>query len=132
MRKIIVVAGTANTGKTKSIRRFLEDLGVFHKKRKGDLVLVIPPLPSGKKRVLGVATGGDNINVVRNSLKFIDKHEWGAIVCASKGRGVTLNYVQAFAKANKAKPIIINTQKVQVGAIAAEITHTARLISEKL
>lgn len=88
MAKIILVAGTANTGKTKSIRRFLEYLGIFYEKQIGDLVLVVPPLATGKKRTLGIASGGDNLNVVSKSLTFIDQHPWDAIICASKSQGV--------------------------------------------
>lgn len=132
MRKIIVVAGTANTGKTQSIRKFLENLGVFHEKQFGDLVLVVPPLAAGNRRVLGVATGGDNLTVVRKSLAFIDRHRWDAIVCASKSQGATLTYVQAFAKSHAAQLIIINTAKVGAKAVPAAISATATQISRSL
>ncbi len=132
MAKIILVAGTANTGKTKSIRLFLENLGIFHEKRNGDLVLVVPPLAAGKKRILGIATGGDNLNVVSKSLTFIDQHKWDVIVCASKSQGVTLGYVQRFAANHKAQLVIINTSRVKPGAVAAAIRNTAAQISQSL
>jgi hypothetical protein len=132
MAKIILVAGTANTGKTKSIRLFLENLGVFHEKRNGDLVLVIPPLALGKKRILGIATGGDNLNVVSKSLTFIDQHNWDVIVCASKSQGVTLGYVQRFAASRKAQLVIISTKRVKPGAVSAALESTAAKISQSL
>jgi hypothetical protein len=132
MAKIILVAGTANTGKTKSIRLFLENLGIFHEKRNGDLVLVVPPFAAGKKRILGIATGGDNLNVVSKSLTFIDRHNWDVIVCASKSQGGTLGYVQRFAASHKAQLIIISTKRVKPGAAAAAIQSTAAQISQSL
>ena len=132
MAKIILVAGTANTGKTKSIRLFLENLGIFHEKRNGDLVLVVPPLGAGKKRILGTATGGDNLNVVSKSLTFIDQHKWDVIVCASKSQGVTFGYVQRFAANHKAQLVIINTSRVKPSAVAAAIRNTAAQISQSL
>ena len=131
MAKIILVAGTANTGKTKSIRLFLENLGIFHEKRNGDLVLVVPPLAAGKKRILGIATGGDNLNVVSKSLNFIDQHKWDVIVCASKSQGVTLGYVQRSAASHKAQLVIINTSRVKPGAVASD-SNTAAQISQSL
>ena len=132
MAKIILVAGTANTGKTKSIRLFLESLGVFHEKQIGDLVLVVPPLAAGKKRTLGVATGGDNLTVVSKSLTFIEQYKWDVIVCASKSQGVTFGYVQRFAASHKAQLIVINTKRVKAGAVAATIQSTAAQISQRL
>jgi len=132
MAKIILVAGTANTGKTKSIRLFLENLGIFHEKRNGDLVLVVPPLATGKKRILGIATGGDNLKVVSKSLTFIGQHNWDVIVCASKSQGVTFGYVQRFAATHKAKLVIIITKRVKPGAVAAAIQSTAAQISQNL
>jgi hypothetical protein len=131
MAKIILVAGTANTGKTRSIRLFLEGLGIFHEKRKGDLVLVVPTLVGRNKRVLGIATGGDSLSVVRNSLTFIDQHPWDVIVCASKTWGATLQYVQQFAKTHKAKLVIINTQSVKTGVPKAN-QNIAAQIAQKL
>ncbi len=132
MRKIVLVAGTANTGKTSSIRLFLENLGVFHEKQRGDLVLIVPPLAAGRKRVLGIATGGDTLTVVHNSLTFIDHHKWDVIVCASKSKGVTFGYIQNFAKTHNAKLVVVNTKHVRRQSVPNETAKTAGLISQNL
>jgi hypothetical protein len=130
--KIILVAGTGNTGKTKSIRLFLENLGIHHKKRIGDVVLLVPPLAAGKKRTLGIATGGDNRAVVSSSLTFIDQHHWDVIVCASKSQGATFGYVRKFADDRNAKLVVIATKRVIPGAVTAAIKATAANIAQNL
>jgi len=132
MAKIILIAGAANTGKTKSIRQFLEDQGIIHMKRIGDLVLMIPHYKAGKRRNIGVASGGDSLSVVRNSLTFLDLHPWDVIVCASRSQGQTFGEVQRFAAKKGVKVTLIRTQRVSANAAAATIKAVAGQIASNL
>lgn len=132
MARIILIAGAANTGKTKSIRLFLENQGIVHMKRVGDLVLVVPNYKVGKNRVIGVASGGDSLGVVRNSLAFLDKHPWDIIVCASRSQGQTYGEVQKFAARKGVKVVVIRTQRVANNAVSAAIRNIADQIDQNL
>ena len=74
MAKIILVAGTANTGKTKSIRLFLENLGIFHEKQIGDLVL--------DKRKHTISLAGSPLSLTRTEFLLLERlmEESGSVV----------------------------------------------------
>jgi hypothetical protein len=132
MRKVILVSGVSNSGKTKSIRRFLENRGIFHMKRRGDITVVMPIRKMGKGFVIGVASGGDNLGVVRRNLTFIDRHKWDVVVCASRSRGATPLYVRSFAQGHRAKFVSISTARVSGAAIAGAIGRVAAQVERNI
>jgi hypothetical protein len=109
-KKIILVSGVGNSGKTSSIRKYLNLEGVFHLRRRGDITLVFPL--RRKKIILGVASGGDNVAIVTRNFQFFAQHRCDVIVCASKGRGGTVAYVQNAARRSGARLIHLRTSKV--------------------
>ena len=71
-RKIILVSGVSNSGKTSSIKQYLNLENVFHLKNKGDITIVLPlqliPI------FLGVASGGDAVGIIRDYFNFFNKN----------------------------------------------------------
>ncbi|HTQ13478.1 MAG TPA: hypothetical protein VMH86_06340 [Rhizomicrobium sp.] len=133
MPKVILVSGISNSGKTKSIRRFLENRGIHHIKRKGDVTVVVPIQKNGKSYAIGVASGGDNLGVVRRNLTFIDRYHWDVVVCASRSRGQTPQYVRNFAQQNRAKFVRLRTKHVKgKPAITAAISRIASQVERNL
>ena len=131
MRKVILVSGTFNTGKTSSIRRFLENRGIFHDKR-GDITAVIP-IKKGKRTVaLGVGSGGDNLQVVTRNTLFFDEHGWDVVVCASKSDGATRKHIMDFAKSGRATLIEIRTSWVQTPRVKVANESIAAQIEQAL
>jgi hypothetical protein len=131
MPGIILVCGVSNSGKTRSIRQFLERRKIFHMKR-GDITAVLPIQKNGKELDLGVASGGDTLNIVKKNLAFIDRHDWDIIVCASKSRGQTVRFVEDFARRNGVRLVMINTMRVKGTAKYAANKNIAAQIERNL
>jgi hypothetical protein len=132
MPTVILVSGVSNSGKTKSIRKFLENRGIFHLRRIGDITAIFPIQRSGKARVLAVASGGDDPYVVNRNLAFFAQHKWDVVVCASRSRGRTVQLVANFAQRYKARLITIPTVRVKKPAIASAIARIAAQVERNL
>jgi hypothetical protein len=126
MRKLIVVTGTANTGKTSSIRLFLANRGIHHAKR-GDITAIIPITKKGRSLALAIGTGGDHLSVVKRNTDFFDEHGWDVVVCASKSRGAAYDHVIDFAKSSRAKLIEIPTIHVNRNRTSANQDIAAQI-----
>ncbi|MES2984318.1 MAG: hypothetical protein V4735_03925 [Pseudomonadota bacterium] len=130
MHKIILVTGPSNSGKTSSIRRFLENRGIFHK-QDGDLAIVLPLQKNGKTYVVGIASGGDTLAIVQSNFVFFQPHNCDVIICASKSRGKTLACITNHATqhgavlskthTNYANPANTSNIALSINAIAAQI-----------
>ena len=108
-KKIILVSGVGNSGKSSAIRLYLEMEGVFHLRR-GDVTIVFPL--RRKRLLMGLASGGDNINIINRNFRFFDSHPCDVIVCASKSFGATRARVRELARQRGARLITISTTKV--------------------
>lgn len=109
-QKIILVSGISNSGKTTSIRQYLNMENVFHLKNAGDITIVFTL--QRRNLVLGVASGGDTLGIVRDNFNFFSQHACDVIVCASKSRGRTVAEVQRQAQRLGARLIQIPTVQV--------------------
>ena len=128
MPKVILVAGSYNTGKTSSIRKFVENRRIHHHKR-GDISLIFPVLKTKRRLIVGVASGGDNVSVVNKNIAFLGPRLCDVIVLASKSNGGTQRRVVQFARRLRAKLITIPTARVNgPTAIRNEIARVARQI----
>jgi hypothetical protein len=132
MPKVIVVAGTHNTGKTSSIRKFLETRRIVHRKR-GDILLIFPTKKANQQLVIGATSGGDNLTVISANIHFLRPRKCDVMVMASKSTGSTLGALTRFAKSMKASLILIPTKRVSgAAAIAREIARVARAIERNV
>lgn len=99
MTKIIVVQGVNNSGKTSSIRLFLENNGVFHN-HEGDITLVLPIRKNGKTYRLGVTSTGDIERDIEKNFKFFSNHKLDFIICAARSHGKTIKFIEEHSRAN--------------------------------
>jgi uncharacterized protein (DUF2237 family) len=98
--KIICVTGPGSTGKSSIIREFTAR-HLKYKRAKGD-VLGIFRMPQ-LNYVVGVSGGGDNVEIVRDGLEFLESYDGlSVIIVASHLRGQTIKEVKRFAKRNNA------------------------------
>jgi hypothetical protein len=79
--KIVVLVGRQDSGKTTSIKNFLKSRNLTCKKR-GDVKVVIPILRNGRVQAVGVASGGDRIDVIDKNFDFLIPRNCDTIVCA--------------------------------------------------
>jgi hypothetical protein len=103
------MSGVGNSGKSSAIRLYLEMERVFHLRR-GDVTIVFPL--RRKKLLMGVASGGDNTDIINRNFRFFDSHPCDVIVCTSKRLGSTPARVRELARQRGARLIIIPTTKV--------------------
>tara|TARA_R110002124_G_scaffold45865_2_gene138227 strand:- start:206 stop:601 length:396 start_codon:yes stop_codon:yes gene_type:complete len=118
MVKIVHVAGPGNSGKTTSIKKYLEYHGIVIN-HGGDVLLALPIKRGSKSLVLGVASGGDTANIVRRNFKFFMSTQCDVIVCASKSRGGSFNEVGQQAQNMNSTVHQIWTVPVSTGTDAA-------------
>ena len=90
--KIIVVSGVGNSGKSSSIRKFRENLGVFLNSHI-DPPIVLPINIKNKNIIIGIASGGDTAAVVTNAFNFFNGKNCDVIVCACKSSGESKDQV---------------------------------------
>lgn len=97
---IIRVSGPAETGKSETIRQFTaEHLGYW--KERGD-VLGVFPMPR-RPYAVGMNGYGDNLDVVREGLEFLDCYSGLRImIVATRSGGATVEEVERFAKRKRA------------------------------
>ena len=93
MATIILVMGVGNSGKTSSIRLFLENNGVFFKKEKGDIALTLRIQKNTRSILLGITSGGDTEEIVKENFDFLKNKKCDYIICASKSNGKTVKYI---------------------------------------
>jgi hypothetical protein len=132
MTKIICVSGPSNSGKTNSIRLFLEKRGIFHQKRTGDLTAVIPIMKDKKTYVLGISSGGDSLDIVKANLLFLKRHSCEVFVCASRSRGTTIRYITNFARDMGIKLVMIPTKRVGRSFVSSFTNRTANQIEHNI
>ena len=126
-KRIILVSGIGSSGKTTSIRRYLNLEGVFHLgSRPRDIAIVFPL--RRRKILMGVASGGDNVTIIARNFNFFGQHPWAVIVCASKARGQTIRFVQRYAARSHASLVVIRTTRVGPDRRAQQNTQIARQI----
>jgi hypothetical protein len=125
MKKIILVSGAGNSGKTTSIRMFLDENGIF-RKRIGDTTAIVPIIVRKKPYVMGVATGGDSLPIVEKNFKFFTPRSCDFVVCASKSEGATIEFIKQYAASNKIQLVTIKTMRDKVKAAK----DNARVVKE--
>lgn len=116
MPQIIWIRGTSNSGKTSSIRKFLENRGIFFPENPKDISVVLPIQKNGKTYKIGVASAGDTAQLVMRNFTFLNPHNCDFIVCASKASGRTVVGVQNQATQLGANWVEVRTQKLRGAA----------------
>jgi hypothetical protein len=111
MTKIIHVRGSSNSGKSTSIRLFLEKMGIYLPTDPKDFKIVFPHNNNGEEIKIGVASGGDNEKIVKENFKFFAGHDCDIIVCASKSRGESYDAVKKYEKKLNADYTPLETTK---------------------
>jgi hypothetical protein len=129
--KIVCVTGPAETGKSETIRQFTtRHLG--YKKAEGDARGVFP-MPRRNYEV-GVNGYGDNLEVVRDGLEFLDRYRGLRIMLvASRTSGVTYQEVERFAQRKGTRVCRVYTEKIegdpaQKAAIEANVAEIMLLM----
>lgn len=124
-KKIILVSGVGNSGKSSSIRDYLGLEGVFHIRPRGDVTIVFPL--RRKKFLMGVASGGDTVGIINRNFRFFGAHPCDVIVCASKSKGATLSRVRMLARQLRARLTIVPTVKVVANRRRANVVIAQRI-----
>ncbi|MDA8093460.1 MAG: hypothetical protein M0T84_06015 [Betaproteobacteria bacterium] len=127
-RRVILVCGPAGSGKTETVRLFLESLGLTFPKRPRDITVLMRVQKDDNSRNLGIASAGEEPEIVRKNLRFMNDYNWDVVVCAAKSQGVTTNEVRKFADSARAELIPVLTPKVA----AHEIEAAQRRIAQKI
>jgi len=107
---IIHVVGASNSGKSSSIRLFLEDRGLVFPASPKDVTLVAPISKNGKTSIAGIGSAGDNQDVVDKNFNFFIGNNCDVIICASKSRGESYDRVLYYVHNLNAQHIILRTQ----------------------
>jgi GTPase SAR1 family protein len=94
MPRIIVITGPGSSGKTTSIRQFLEVRKIRYTKKKGDVTIVVRVQKRNTTLAVGVASGGDTPAIFANNFNFLLPRTCDVIVCASKSKGSTINFIR--------------------------------------
>jgi D-arabinose 5-phosphate isomerase GutQ len=100
MKKVIVVRGISNSGKTTSIKAALDliksnpSTEVNLLKNGKDLIVVI----SINGVIVVIASAGDTEEILEALLEAIKNIKWDVLVCATKSRGRTVSFIKEFAK----------------------------------
>lgn len=130
-RKIIHIFGAGNSGKSDSIRRYLlQELNLMGAANQGlvgtsDILVAIKL--SRKRLTVGVASGGDNVNIVRRNFQFFRQQNCDVIVCASKSGGTaSFNEVIRQLQSFNPRPVhvpIQTTRGQNIGALNQQIAQ---------
>ena len=127
MKKMIIVSGQGNTGKTSAIKGAISVFCNVLAKPTGDITIITPIRKSGAVHHVGFASGGDTEEIVRSNIDFFEKHDWDCLVFACKSRGATLVLLKKFAGTKGISPIYINTLRQGMNAISA---HTTKIVGQ--
>jgi hypothetical protein len=128
-KRVILVSGVSNSGKTQSIREYLHTEGIFHSRR-GDITLVFP---LGRKGfVVGVASGGDTPRIIMRNFRFLNGYRWDVVVCASKSRGATIETARREAARANATLTIVQTRRVPRNQQGREHRRIAQLVRKAI
>jgi GTPase SAR1 family protein len=106
LRKIILVCGVGNSGKTSSIKRFVLENN-FEYKKNNDFIVSLKI----KRSAIGIASGGDNLDILQRIFNFFGEGHLDFIVCASKAKGQTFDFIKTKSEEMGAKLVPIHTTK---------------------
>ena len=112
LRKIIVVSGISNSGKTTAIKLAMQKLGIYvDTSLKGDILFAGYANSGGGYYSCGIATGGDEDKAVEHNIKYFENVELpiGIIIMARKSRGSSLKAAEEFAKNHELVPHFLKT-----------------------
>ncbi len=127
-KRVILVCGPANSGRTESIRRFLGSLGMHFPNRPSDVTVVVQIQKDGILRNLGITSAGEEPEAIKRNLQFLNRYPWDVIVCAAKSQGNTADYVREFADSGRAELIPVPTSRAGAREIEAEQRRVAQKI----
>lgn len=108
--RIIILKGKSNVGKTSSmilLRKILLDNNfeeIFSDDGESDFCSVF----QFKTKMVGLLSGGDNIEIIKNGFSLIEKYKCDIVICTSRTKGEGLKYVQRLSDSiqNIDKPYI--------------------------
>lgn len=106
LRKIILVCGVGNSGKTSSIKRFVLKNN-FEYIKDNDFIVSLKI----KRSAIGIASGGDNVDIIQRIFKFFGEGHLDFIVCASKNKGKTFDFIKAKSEAMDTELVQVHTMK---------------------
>lgn len=132
MTKFIIVQGKTNTGKSTSIRLFLNNQGVHLPAAPKDFLIVLPLTRAGKTYILGVASAGDTLEIIKHNMNFFGLYGCDFIVCATKSSGATVKWLSAYVSGLGATSKIITTAKTARTGWGAANAHIASLIDAEI
>ena len=115
LRKIIIIQGVGDSGKTTSIKKAMQKLAIFEAAggELADDLIATHAYCKGRFFSSGFASGGDSDKVVRANIKFFKNLplQLDIVVLACKSYGGSTEAALKFAKSHKIEPVIIETTK---------------------
>ena len=118
MQKLLIaVEGVSNSGKTTTLKKFLSLLqkdpktisiriqndvkkkkpNEFYIPKIGDMTCIFElALINNKLLKIGIATGGDTLDIVSSNLTYFDNNNCDVMFCATKSRGQTVDYIHNY------------------------------------
>lgn len=99
VKKIIVVRGISNSGKTTSIKTALDVLrnkpsAVITVLKDGTDLIVVVNIDGV---IVVVASAGDLEEMLKQLIRLIRDIDWDILVCATKSRGKTVDYIKMWS-----------------------------------
>lgn len=118
MQKLLIaIEGVSNSGKTTTLKEILSLLkkdpktisveiqnevnikktNAFNIPKIGDITCIFEfALTNNKSLKIGVATGGDTLEIVSSNLTYFDNNNCDIVFCATKSRGQTVDYIHNY------------------------------------
>jgi hypothetical protein len=112
LRKIIVVSGISNSGKTTTIKLAMQKLGIYvDTSLKGDILFAGYANSGGGYFSCGIATAGDTDKDVKHNIKYFENVELpiGIIIIACKSRGRSQKAAKEFVNKHELVPDTLTT-----------------------
>ncbi len=130
IRKIIIISGSGNTGKTTSIKASMKKLSVYNN-HGYDCLIAAHAFNKGQFFATGFATGGDSEEVINENINYFKNisMEIDILVMACKSRGRSKDRLLEFVEEYKLEPFIIETHSNENYKEAAEQTSN-RVVRE--
>ena len=135
LRRIIVISGIGNSGKTSAIKNAAKKLGVhIDVAPKSDIRFAGTGNATGVNFFVGIGSGGDTEETVKENVRYFRNVDLdiGVIVLACKSQGDTLIEVNNFSQSLGIQPIIIRTGIVPQAQIQSETDRMGNLICRNI
>lgn len=132
MKKLIVVEGRKNSGKTSSIKKAAILLGCgITKNIPADIFIIVTIKIRKRKYKIGIASSGDTAQIIKNNMYELCLHELDYIITACRVPGVSMKSLKQLTREKGAELVSISCPNEQ-NATPDEISRKIEEIAGKI